>query len=174
MSLITERYASSINSSNLKSRPETTYSDTDTLGAFGIAAKYVPLGVALQRLFVDGKAHDAIETMATMVQNKSHRIKDRLSYSQAIDLSKKVLAWYRYGTCTECGGTGKEVIFEPKPHLSDEDCPTCRGTGKRPFEPSFTHDTRDLALWLKGEVEREQAWAGREAMRVIGATFNLD
>ena len=38
---VLDRYASAIDSSNLKSEPGTTFSDTDVLGAAGIAAKPV-------------------------------------------------------------------------------------------------------------------------------------
>ena len=33
---------------------------------------------------------------------------------------------------------------------------------------------RDLARWLVAEMEREQGRAGPEAMRALGASFNLD
>ena len=173
MSSLKQRYAIAINASSLKHDPDSTYSNVDVLGAYGLAGKYHPLGVALQRLFVGGKTTECLTVMTSMVLDRSYKVKERMNEGQALDLSKRVLAWYRYGTCTECGGTGKEVIFEPKPHLSDEDCPTCKGSGKRPFEPSFTNDIRDIALWLKGEVERNQAVAGRAAMTLIAPMLDL-
>ncbi len=44
---ITERYSSAVNSSDLTTKPDTRWSDTDVLGATGLAARYEPLGVAL-------------------------------------------------------------------------------------------------------------------------------
>ena len=139
---ITQRYASAVNSSNLKSKPETTYSDTDVLGAHGIASRYVPLGVALQRLFVGGKPRECVSVMTAMVTARAAAYRHKIAPTTATEISQKVLAWYRFGTCTDCGGTCKEVKFEPKPHLSDEDCQACHGTGKRPFDNAFHPETR--------------------------------
>ena len=171
--ILKERYASAVNSSNLSVKSETTYSDTDCLTGMGIAARVVPLGVALQRLFVEGRANQCVQIMANMAIIQSAKIRSRITPAQAFEISKKVLAWYRFGTCSECGGTGKEVIIEPKPHLSDEDCHNCRGTGRRPFEEGFKSRELEIAVWLSAEVSREQAAAGREAMRVIAPSLDL-
>lgn len=170
---ITERYASAINTSNLKSVPETTYSSSDVLGSMGIAARYHPLGAALQRLFVDGKARECVDLMAKMARDHSFKVKSRLSPFQSQRLAEKVLAWYRHGVCTECGGTGKEVIIEPKPHLSEEDCRHCLGTGRRLFEPNFSLETLEVAIWLRNEVSKHQAMAGRAAMQAIAPQLDL-
>ena len=170
---IANRYASAINASNLKSDPKTTYSPTDVLGAYGLAARHHPLGVALQRLFVDGKAGDCVDLMAKMARDYSFRIKARLSPFQSQRIAQKVLAWYRHGVCEECGGTGKEVILEPKPHLSDEDCRHCYGVGRRPFAPNFTAETLEVAIWLKDEVSMHQALAGKAAMMAIAPSLEL-
>lgn len=168
-----ERYASAVNSSNLSVKSETTYSDTDCLAAMGIAARHHPLGAALQRLFVDGKARECVDLMAKMARDHSFKIKAKLSPFQSQRLAEKVLAWYRHGVCTECGGTGKEIIIEPKPHLSEDNCRHCRGTGRRPFEPNFTLDVLDIAIWLKNEVSKHQALAGKAAMEAIAPSLDL-
>lgn len=162
--IIKERYASAVNSSNLTSKTETTYSDWDVLTAHGLAAKYHPLGVALQRLFVDGKAAECVDLMAKMARYHSFRIKARLSPLQSQRLAQKVLAWYRHGVCEECGGTGKQIIIEPKPHLSEDDCEVCLGTGRRLFEVNFTAQTLEVACWLRDQVSKHQALAGKAAM----------
>lgn len=171
--ILRERYASAVNSSNLKSRVETTYSDTDVLGAFGLAAKHHPLGAALQRLFVDGKASECVDLMAKMARDHSFKIKARMSPFQSQRLAQKVLAWYRHGVCTECGGTGKEIIIEPRPHTSDEDCRHCYGVRRRPFAPNFTVETLEVAIWLKDEVSKHQAMAGKAAMMAIAPSLEL-
>jgi len=170
---IRERYASAVNSSNLQSRQETTFSDSDVLAAMGHAARYMPLGVALQRLFVEGKPKQCVAIMADMVLVRSAKSRVRVSPTQAVEIAQKVLAWYRFGTCTDCGGTGKEVVFEPRPHLSDEDCHVCRGTGRRPFQNAFKEREMELAMWLSGQVRKEQAEAAREAMIVIAPSLDL-
>ena len=168
-----DRYASAVNSSNLSVKAETTYSDTDVLTAMGLAARHHPLGAALQRLFVDGKARECVDLMAKMARDHSFKVKARMSPFQSQRLAQKVLAWYRHGVCEDCGGTGKEIIIEPKPHLSEDDCQSCRGTGRRLFEPNFTAETLVVAIWLKDEVSKHQALAGRAAMIAIGATLDL-
>jgi|APCry1669192010_1035390.scaffolds.fasta_scaffold29375_2 DnaJ-class molecular chaperone len=36
-----------------------------------------------------------------------------------------------YGKCDDCGGTGTEVVSDGETAFSgDDDCPTCKGTGK--------------------------------------------
>jgi hypothetical protein len=170
---IKERYASAVNSSNLSVKYETNFSDTDCLAAMGIAARRHPLGAALHRLFVDGKARECVDLMAKMARDHSFKIKARISPFQSQRLAEKVLAWYRHGVCTECGGTGKEIIIEPKPHLSEDDCQHCLGTGRRLFEPNFTAETLQVAIWLKGEVSKHQALAGRAAMQLISPSLDL-
>jgi hypothetical protein len=173
MSQVLNRYSSAINSSNLKSRAETTWSDTDVLAAMGLAARSHPLGAALSRMFVDGKPERVVAMLATMARDRSYKVRERLTEHQAREMAQKVLAWYRHGICVECGGTGKEIVYEPKPHLSETDCQPCSGSGRRPFEPSFTHDHRDIAIWLRGEIERHQGYASVAAMRLIAPMLDL-
>jgi hypothetical protein len=171
--MIIDRYTSAINTSNLKSDPRTTYSPSDVLGAMGLASKHYPLGAALQRLFVDGMVTQCVEILAGMARTKSFKLRVKLRPTQYQQIAEKTLAWYRHGTCTECGGTGKEVVMEPRPHLSENDCPNCSGTGRRPFEPNFCKETLEIALWLKNEIERQQAMAGRAAMVAIAPMLEL-
>ena len=63
MSKITDRYASAIHASSLKSAPETTWSDTDVLGAMGIAGKHEPLGAALARMLSGGGTGGVIDAL---------------------------------------------------------------------------------------------------------------
>ena len=171
---VIDRYSTAINSSNLKSRPETTWSDSDVLGAMGIAGKRHPLGAALLRLFVDGKVSECAALMAEMVRVRSHKTKGQaLTHAEARLLAHRVLAWYRFGTCSDCSGTGKEVIFEPKPHLSEEDCLSCHGTGRRLFEVNFSVKEMTLACWLLDEVAKQQAIAGNAAMHAIAPMLDF-
>lgn len=170
---ILDRYSSAINSSNLKSRTETTWSDTDCLAAMGIAGRKHPLGAALQRLFVDGKVSQCVDFMAWMAEDRTNRVGVRVSKASATSIAQKVLAWYRHGVCQDCTGTGKLIVLEPKPHLSDADCPSCYGTGRRPFESGFSASEIDIALWLQAEINRQQARAGQAAMQAIAPMLDL-
>ena len=168
-----DRYASAVNSSNLSVKAETTYSDTDVLTAMGLAARHHPLGAALQRLFVDGKARECVDLMAKMARDHSFKIKARMTPFQSQRMAEKVLAWYRHGVCTECGGGGKVIVLEPRPHQSEEDCPHCYGFGRRPFAPNFSAETLQVARWLKGEVSKHQALAGKAAMQLMSPSLDL-
>jgi hypothetical protein len=159
-------YSSAVNSSNLKSEELTDRSDSDVLTAMGWAAQHHPLGAALQRLFVDSKPQQVIDLLATMARERSFKVRARITEVQARNIAEKTLAWYRFGTCGDCGGTGKELIAGT-PHLSEHDCPTCEGTGRRPFEREFQHEVREIALWLRDEIAKHQARAGQAAMRSI-------
>lgn len=165
---ITERYATAINATNLASAPNTTYSQSDVIAAHGFAARRFPLGVALQRFFVDGKARECIQLMADMARDRSHKVRTRLTPVQSTKVAQKVLAWYRHGVCDECGGVGKQIIIEPRPHLSDVDCQSCNGSGKRPFNKSFNSDTLEVAEWLRNEVQKHQSIASKAATYAIG------
>lgn len=171
MSKIHDRYASAVHSSDLKSRAETTYSDTDVLGAAGLAAKHSPLAIALMRLFA-GDDRDVFTVLRIMTDKLIGKTQGALARVEAEDIARAVLAWFRDGTCRACGGHGFMVIPKTKT-LSDMECPACNGKGKMPFERQFLNAHRDLARWLLAEVEREQAVAGQEAMKKLAPRLEL-
>lgn len=162
---IFERYATAINASSLKPDPNSVHSDLDVIGAAGLAARYEPMGIALARMLGGGRGN-AIEDMADAAYRRSHRIKGgRLTRLQAEDMAKAVLAWIRNGRCTPCGGIGA-MLIPGTPSLGDE-CNTCKGSGKLAFDTHFRQEWRDVADWLRGEVERSQANAGTMTMQKI-------
>ena len=69
---VIERYASAVHATSLKSDPSTYMSDTDVLGAMGLAGKQYPLGAALTRLLEGGGAGDAIDALAEMVFKRAN------------------------------------------------------------------------------------------------------
>lgn len=166
-----DRYSSAVNSRNLSVNPDTRWSDTDVLAAAGLAARYEPLGLALTRLFADGKAESTIAILADMAFKRARTKQIKMSRVQAQDLSVKVLAWYRFGTCQPCGGIGALVI--PGTPVQGETCPHCRGTGKRDFDREFQADVLSLARWLSVEIERSQAAAGTAAMVKLADKMEL-
>lgn len=175
MSKILDRYASAVHSTNLATKPETMYSDSDVLGAAGLAGKRQALAMALQRLLAgDSQAtHDVIRTMTEMVWGKASAMHISLKRTQAKDLSQAVLAWYRDGTCKACGGHGYQLIKGTRT-IGGHECPACRGTGKIPFDAQFEGAERLLlARWLQSEVEHQQSKAGPAAMAKLAPRLEL-
>ena len=155
-----DRYAIATRSSNLRSNPDTTHSDSDVLGAAGLAGKKAPLAMALCRL-LSGDNHasrEIVELMAGMLDGKAYRLRVQMSRLEAKDVSRAVLAWSRDGTCKVCNGHGFQVI-EGAPSLSEHRCQSCDPVhrGKRPFMREFATHQLELARWLLAEVEREMA-----------------
>lgn len=169
---VLERYNTAIHASSLKPDASTTFSDLDVIGAAGLAARYEPMGIALARMLGGGGAGDVVAVMADAAYSRSHSIKGgRLTYLQATDIARAVLAWFRDGRCDPCGGTGYRMI-PGTPSLGD-DCPVCKGTGKLLFDVQFRQEWREIARWLSHEVERSQANAGQIAMKKIAPMMDF-
>lgn len=173
MTRIIDRYAGAVRSGNLKSEPGTTYSDSDVLGAAGLASRRSPLGMALLRLFVgDDHAHDTVEILTAMLVGKAYRAGLQVSRPWAADLARAVLAWYRHGTCTACGGHGVRLI-PGTTTLGSEQCPACRGRGRIDLDRAVPMECVELARWLASEIDREQAIAGQQAMQALAPRLEL-
>lgn len=174
MTNILNRYASAVRSSNLRSQEATIQSDTDVLGAVGLAAKRNPLAMALARLFCgdNRSARELVEILSGMAWTKSKALNIKLKRVQADSMAQAVLAWHRDGVCRACGGHGFQLI-QGAPSIGDQACPACRGTGRVPFETHFSVERRPVACWLLAEVEREQAKAGPAAMSKLADSLRL-
>jgi hypothetical protein len=168
---IQERYAQAVNSDNLTVDGRTTWSDTDVLGAAGLAGKHHALGVALVRLFADGKTEAVIAELSSIAFRKARTMRVKLSVLQSLDLSKAVLGWHRFGICQPCGGTGYSVIAGTP--IQGDECPHCLAGGRMPFDPMFPIETRELARWLSAEIDRAQAVAGSAAMAMLAPRLEL-
>jgi len=188
---ITDRYSTAIRSSCLTVDARTTYSDTDVLGAMGLAHRDLSegrtwskgqqapipkaeLAVPLERLFMgdNSAAQEIVEIMVEWLRGKAPAMHLKLTTLQCADMAKACLAWHRDHVCKVCGGQGRGVIT-PRGWVGGPICKPCRGTGAILFEKQFRHDHRDLARWLVGEMEREQGRAGPAAMRKIAARIDL-
>lgn len=179
---IIERYASAVRSANLKSDPRTMMSDTDVLGAMGLADRDLrrgsdykgravtraPLAVALQRLFLGDNtaAVQIVEIMSDEIWRQARKDRVKLDRVQAVDMAKACLAWHRHGRCRPCGGHGYELIPGTKT-LGTRECEACHGAGKVPFESQFQKPLRELARWTLAEMERHQSQAGPAAMEKL-------
>lgn len=174
--LIQDRYASAIRSNNLAVDERTTYSDSDVLGAFGLAAKdkSMKLPMLLQRLFLgdNGASVAVVEVLSDMVRDRAAALRIRIAQVQADDMAKACLAWHRDGSCKPCGGHGVLVIRGTKT-LGDQECKVCKGIGRRPFEREFHESFRGLASWLVAEMERDQSRAGGAAMAKIAPRLDF-
>lgn len=172
---ILDRYSSAMHSKNLKSEPDTTNSDSDVLGAAGLAAKHSPLAMSLLRLFLgdDRGAPALVEHMTQMLVGKAYRVPIDVDRADCTLIARAVLAWHRDGVCKACGGHGFQLIANT-PALSSSKCPSCRGTGRKPFDSQFHYLSHlYLAQWLLAEVERETAKAGPAALVALAPRLDL-
>lgn len=194
---IQDRYASSINSSNLRNGEVKGYEgqstqDTTLLGAMGLAAraleegrvvtgpgtfrevKPAPLSAPLARVLAGDHlaVRQVLETLGTMAFEQSWVLKVKIDRVQALDMARACYAWYRHGTCKPCGGHGKTMIPGTK-SLSDHDCQPCRGTGKLAFEKAFRHEHRELARWVVAEFDRQAGRAFGIAAQKIAPSLEI-
>jgi hypothetical protein len=189
MTSITNRYASAIHSSNLKSEARTANSDSDVLGAMGIADRRLtkginehgdkvgsehPMAVPLERLFVGDRASAGviIQLLAGNIRGKAQSLRIRMSETQATDMAKAVLGWFRAPACRVCGGHGFKVIKNTTT-LGDSKCRPCNGSGKVLLEELFHENQRELVRWAAAQMEREAGQAGPAAMRALAPSLEL-
>jgi hypothetical protein len=188
-----ERYRSAIHTSDLGSEAKTFRSDSDVVGAYGLADKHLsagyvttgpgqgyhiptsPLSVPLERLFGgDNRASgEIVQILAGMVWKQARRFDCKLDALGALDMAKECLAWHRHGTCKPCGGRAYQLI-PGTVSLSSIPCEPCGGTGRIPFEDAIDPSKRDqprreLARWAVSEMERAMGRAGPAAMAAIAA-----
>ena len=171
---IVDRYASAVRSSNMVSDPKTVYSDSDVVGAAGLAAKHAPQGVALMRLFA-GDNHasgDVVAILAIKAIGKSYRLGREIEHVEAGDIARAVLAWHRNGACKPCNGHGRKLIAGTTT-IGDDNCQVCRGSGRVLFDAQFSAARLPLAQWLVAELERELAIAGPHAMKMLAPQMDL-
>lgn len=176
---INDRYATATRSSNLRSRPETTASDSDVLGAAGLADRKLtkeghPIAVALERLFSGDNtaAREIVWLLATWAWNRARDQRVPLRHTESVDIARSVLAWHRDGICRPCNGLGY-LIAAGSPYLSSSECPACRGTKKRPFEREFRAAHRPIAHQVLDELDRELSRAGPAVMAKLAPRMSL-
>ena len=187
---IVDRYTTAASTSNLRSKPDTVYSDSDVLGAVGLAGKEWrtrpdgskyrgnPLGMAMMRLFTcaDDSApatkRQIVKMTARMVQSKSESEGDKLRWPECEAMAIVVLTWVTDGTCRPCGGHGRTLI-EGTRTIGDHACPSCRGSGRVQFGSKLPLERLLLAQWLLNKIEREMAIAGAAAMAALAPRLEL-
>lgn len=183
---IADRYATAIRSSCLTVDYRTDRSDTDVLGAMGLADRELtdgrtwdgrhvpkaPLAVSLERLFLGDNtaAFTIVRELTEWLRGKAPAMRLKMTEVQCGDMAKACLAWHRDSICKHCGGHGQGLIKGSRT-LGGSICKHCKGTGRIPFERQFRHEHRDLARWLVGEMEREQGRAAPAAMKKIAESM---
>lgn len=174
-----DRYCTAVRSSNLKSKPDTTFSDSDVLGAGGLAAKRAPLAMALLRLFSGDNhaAREIVQQLGAMADGKAYRLGVTMTRLECEDMGRSVLAWCRDGRCKVCGGhgfrlAGEAKIGEGRGVLSEHSCPAC-DRGRVPFDRQFKEERVELARWLRGQIEQEASKAGAMAMQSLAPRLDL-
>lgn len=175
---IQERFSTAVNSSNLKSRPETTMSDSDVIGAYGIADRRLsegvdqfskhPLAVPLERLFAgDNTAAGVIvQILGGIIRSKAKSLRIDMTVVQASDMARAIVGWFRKPACQACGGHGFKIIHNTTT-LGDSKCRPCDGTGKVPLERLFRLEQRELVRWAIAKMELESGMAGPAALRAL-------
>lgn len=194
MSGFTNRYAAAVHSGNLASDPDTTFSDSDVLGAAGLAGKAVryaddphkrrrgaPLALALQRMFVGGdpQGRAVVPILMRMLMVEAHRREDDASELAAGIISRTVLDWHRDSVCKRCGGHGYDTVVgtslgDRRAVISNIPCRACRGSGRRSFNALFSRDRLQIALWLRDRIEAETARAAAEAMAALAPRLSFE
>jgi hypothetical protein len=189
---LAERYRSATRSSNLKSEPRTTRSDSDVLAATGYAARILtqgfrmtgpetsepvrlaPLAVPLARLLAGDNfaAREIVLNLGERIWKQARGYEVKMQLVQAQDMAKACLAWFRDGSCKPCGGHGFDLI-PGAPMLSERECEHCAGSGRKPFESEFPVDLRQLAKWAVVEMDRESGRAATETMRSLAPRLEL-
>lgn len=181
---IKDRYASAVNSSNLKSDPRTYMSDTDVLGAMGIADRRLsegvdqfskhPLAVPLERLFAGDNAAAGVIVgiLSGIIRSKAKSMRIGMTETQASDMARAVLGWFRKPACPVCHGHGFS-LFESAPSLSGQECFPCNGTGKVPLEQLYRLELRELVRWTISKMELESGMAGPAAMKALAPSLEL-
>jgi hypothetical protein len=181
---IKDRYASAVNSSNLKSAPETNQSDTDVLAAYAYADRRLSSGedhfskhslaVPLERLFAgdNGSARVIIQILGGMIRGKAQALRIDMTPVQASDMARVCLGWFQFPACRVCGGHGFQVIRNTTT-LGDSRCLPCNGTGKVRIELAFRVEQRELVSWAIACMEREAAMAGPVAMKALAPSLDL-
>jgi len=162
---IIDRYASAIRSSNLRSIERTTHSDSDVIGAVGLASKTDYLGALLLRFELgDNKA---ARECAGVLANRACIQFPKLHPRTAVDIASALIAFSRSDVCTDCNGLGCEVI-PGTPTLSKKECRTCRGTGKKRIDKQFSKEHMPIVDWMYAWVSRARHEAASMAAERVG------
>ncbi|MDR7094140.1 hypothetical protein [Hydrogenophaga laconesensis] len=137
------------------------------LASIGENSKRVSLALMLWSVTYEGRSERKKELAEALGRHLNEQMAQRRRLKgDAWKIAKEMLAWHLHGVCTECDGR-KYVAIQGTPSLSDNLCPHCQGTGKRPYPREAAHS------WLVGEIESLTALASGEVMKRLNERMTL-
>jgi len=166
MSKIQERYSTARNTSNLAMKPETTMAPIDVLTAAGMAAHASREAMMLWEVTFQGKTSAKLACIEMLEKKLVGQMLRARWKGDARRIAMEVFAWHMHGTCQPCGGRGFKLILGT-PHLSDELCTHCDGSGRVRLPNSDAHH------WLKEYMGDLIARAGGKVMRKLANDMDL-
>lgn len=166
MTSIQERYEIARNSSNLKSLERTTFSDSDVLVAAGMAAQQNEDALLLWSVAFQGHSADKHKLVENLARKLDRYLDIHRLDGSPTQIAMECVAWLLHGTCQPCGGRGYKTI-PGTPHLSDDLCDYCHGTGKVELPRTEAHD------WLKDHIDTLTAVAGGFIMQKLAGELDL-
>ena len=119
-----ERYLSASQSSNLRVQAD-KQGDADVMIASGWSASRI--GAALMRLHTK-PTRDNLALVHVQVSMRA----DKLNIANPDSVASAVIAWWLSRTCPVCHGRKWDTIKDT-PSLSAIECPSCHGSGEKPF-----------------------------------------
>lgn len=161
-----ERYEVARNSSNLKSLERTIFSDSDILAAAGMAAQQNEDALLLWSVAFQGHSADKHKLVENLARKLDRYLDIHRLDGSPVKIAMECVAWVLHGTCQPCGGRGYKTI-PGTPHLSDDLCDHCKGTGKIELPHTDAH------TWLKNHIEILSAVAGGQIMGKLVGEMDL-
>lgn len=144
---ISERYMTARTASTLKVDADTTMSPADVLTAAGMAGQRHSVPLRLWVFMHSPSRHQLYALADSLTQRLDDYMNIKKLKGKPWRIAKQTLAWSINNTCRPCGGHGMERIAGT-PHLSDVQCPACRGTGKTELHT----ENNQAAQWLLSEI----------------------
>jgi hypothetical protein len=143
---ISQQYAKSLGSSDLSDNEQSQSHNTDALAAVSLGAD--EFGAALLRIKYSSTRNEP-NALAVRLLLHDWRIKVRKKAKiRGWDVSSDSVAhqsfWFwLYDTCVTCNGR-KHGVIDQTPMLEVLVCPTCDGTGIKPYD--FLPDVREYVI----------------------------
>lgn len=133
-----------------------------------------PLAVPLERLFAGdpNAGTEIVAKLSEIIRDKAPSLRLKVTATQAVDMARGCLGWYRDGRCKACGGHGFKLIAGTKT-LGERKCHECSGTGKILVVEQFHPRQYEMVEWVLSLLEREVGRAGPEAMKALAPSLDL-
>lgn len=164
---IVKSYCRATLSSNL--RDDEHHHATEKLAAVALSGK---LGNMLFRVKYanDHTSYNALrEAWTEIVKSKAVLRKWPKDVSPR-KVARLSLEHWHNDVCTDCGGTGYKTVPYVSSYLSDDECPTCKGTAKRPIQ--VKHNIRDYVADMVEVIEDMTARAASSAMAKLASDMD--